>query len=84
MSKTVQSCSQSIWPSSAGLEDPEFSNPTAKLKSTEHPDIPIGDRLIYVHVGFGFYYKCAANLILCGKLAKTEGFKIRTTLGGDS
>jgi hypothetical protein len=64
------------------LEDREFSNSTAKLKSAEHSDNPIGDRLMCeVHV---FYYNRNTHLILSGELMEAEALKIATILDGDS
>jgi hypothetical protein len=42
----------------------------------------IDDRLICVHVNFGFYCKCTSNRQLLGELMRAEGARIMPELDG--
>ncbi len=84
MSKTASSWSQSIWKSASWGANADVNDLMAKGKGTGHSNSIVNDKLIYVHMDFCFYYKCANNPLLHRALTRIEDARIMPLLDGDN
>jgi hypothetical protein len=84
MSKTASSWSKSARESTNWGARADLDGLTAEWNFAESSNSIVGDKLIYVHANFGFYYKCTNNRALYGSSIRTECARIIPTSDGDS